>query len=32
MGRYRINTVTEEFVEIEDLEFGRRQRLPLIVQ
>ncbi len=32
MGRYRINTVTEEFVEVEDLEFGRRQRLPLITQ
>jgi hypothetical protein len=32
MGRYRINTITEEFVEVEDLEFGRRQRLPLITQ
>ena len=32
MGRYRINAVTEEFVEVEDLEFGRRQRLPLITQ
>jgi hypothetical protein len=29
MGRYRINTITETFVEVEDLEFGRRQRLPL---
>ena len=32
MGRYRVNRVTETFVEVEDLEFGRRQRLPLIVQ
>ena len=32
MGRYRINAVTEEFVEIEDLEFGSRQRLLLITQ
>ncbi len=32
MGRYRVNVVTEAFVEIEDLEFGRRQRLPLITQ
>ncbi len=32
MGRYRVNQVTETFVEVEDLEFGRRQRLPLIVQ
>ena len=32
MGRYRINELTETFVEVEDLEYGRRQRLPLIVQ
>ncbi len=32
MGRYRINEVTEAFVEVEDLEFGRRQRLPLLAQ
>ncbi len=32
MGRYRINEVTLTFVEVEDLEFGRRQRLPLIVE
>ena len=32
MGRYRVNQVTETFVEIEDLDFGRRQRLPLTVQ
>jgi len=32
MGRYRVNEVTEAFVEVEDLEFGRRQRLPLIVE
>ena len=32
MGRYRVNQITETFVEVEDLEFGRRQRLPLIVQ
>ena len=32
MGRYRVNQVTEMFVEIEDLEFGRRQRLPLTIQ
>jgi hypothetical protein len=30
MGRYRINVVSRAFVEIEDLEFGRRQRLPLV--
>jgi hypothetical protein len=32
MGRYRINQITDQFVEIEDLEFNRRQRLPLLVQ
>ena len=32
MGRYRVNEVTEAFVEVEDLEFGRRQRLPLLAQ
>ena len=32
MGRYRINEVTEAFIEVEDLEFGNRQRLPLITQ
>ena len=32
MGRYRINQITDQFVEIEDLEFDRRQRLPLLVQ
>lgn len=32
MGRYRVNRVTKTFVEVEDLEFGRRQQLPLIVQ
>ena len=32
MGRYRVNQITLTFVEVEDLEFGRRQRLPLIVE
>ena len=32
VGRYRIIEITEAFVEIEDLEFGPRQRLPLITQ
>jgi hypothetical protein len=30
MGRYRITRISETFVEIEDLEFNRRQTLPLI--
>jgi hypothetical protein len=32
MGRYRVNAITEAFVEVEDLEFNRRQRLPLLAQ
>ena len=32
MGRYRILVLTEAFVEIEDLEFSRRQRIPLVIQ
>lgn len=32
VGRYRINAVTTEYVEVEDLEFSRRQRLPLLVE
>lgn len=32
MGRYRIDTVTPDYVEVEDLEYERRQRLPLIVE
>ncbi len=32
MGRYRIHSVTEASVEVEDLEFGSRQSLPLITE
>jgi hypothetical protein len=32
MGRYGIRSITEEYVEVEDLEFERLQRLPLITQ
>ena len=31
MGRYRITQITDQFVEIEDLEFETGQRLPLLV-
>ena len=32
MGRYRIDVITVEYVDIEDLEAGRRERLPLFVE
>jgi len=30
MGRFRIATITDKAVEIEDLEYNRRQTLPLM--
>jgi hypothetical protein len=30
MGRYRIVSITEKAVEVEDLDFNRRQTLPLV--
>jgi hypothetical protein len=30
MGRYRVSRISETFVEIEDLEYNRRQTLPVI--
>ena len=30
MGRYRIISITDKTVEIEDLQFNRRQMLPLL--
>ena len=32
MGRYRVIRVTDALVEVEDLEFSRRQSLPLVKQ
>lgn len=32
LGRYRILELTQAFIEVEDLEFNRRQRMPLIIQ
>lgn len=32
MGRYLVNEVTQKFVDIEDLEFGWRSKIPLIAQ
>ena len=32
MGRYRIDVITVEYVDIEDLEAGRRERLRLFVE
>jgi hypothetical protein len=32
MGRYRIITITAEYVEVEDLEYSRRQQLPLLIE
>ena len=32
MGRYRVIRVTDSLVEVEDLEFSRRQSLPLLKQ
>ena len=32
MGRYRLLELTQAFIEGEDLEFNRRQRMPLIIQ
>ena len=30
IGRYRIARITDKMVEVEDLEFNRRQTLPLV--
>ena len=32
MGRFRIDAITMEYVDIEDLEAGRWERLPLVVE
>ena len=32
MGRYRVIAVTTDYVEVEDMEYLRRERLPLLFE